>query len=380
MNCDTQKTSAIAGKPVLVCSGGSRLFGKEKVVLKILAALMRSGARIECLTSAWADGQLQKELQKLALPTTPVYLGWLYLRKPYWSLATLLKAPNALLICRRAYQKLQPKLTIHDSPRTVLQLLLIRRGNNILLLQDYYRGRKDRTLLWIASLFCKKLIACSHDVKSEAGRAWVSESKIEVIHNSVAFYPEPYKENAARQTTKAALVGQIIPRKGHHIAFAALEILKRENKIGDFIVKVVGTGDRGYLDFLQDFAQRKGLRDHVQFAGYVECQSKIYEDVSFCLVPSLEEPFGLTAIEPAVYGLPTIASRCGGLAEVIQENVTGLLAEPNCPESLAAKIEVFVKNPRYASQMGAAARRIYSDKFGSEKFESKYLAIIEDCL
>ncbi len=72
--------------------------------------------------------------------------------------------------------------------------------------------------------------------------------------------------------------------------------------------------------------------------------------------PSRAESFGVAALEAAASGLPVVASRVGGLPEVVADGETGLLVEPDDPAALAAALSALIHNPERRRAMSAAAR------------------------
>ena len=90
------------------------------------------------------------------------------------------------------------------------------------------------------------------------------------------------------------------------------------------------------------------------------------------VAPSHQEPFGTVLSEAMAVGTPVVATRVGGLAEVVDDGVTGLLVEPGDPEALAAAI-VQVLGRREA--MGAAARQA-ARRFGADAYADRVEALI----
>jgi starch synthase len=90
------------------------------------------------------------------------------------------------------------------------------------------------------------------------------------------------------------------------------------------------------------------------------------------VAPSLQEPFGTVLSEAMAVGTPVVATRVGGLAEVVDDGVTGLLVEPGQPQALAnAVLEVLVRR----DAMGAAAREA-ARRFGADAYADRVEALI----
>ncbi|MFY9809937.1 glycosyltransferase [Aquabacterium sp.] len=104
-------------------------------------------------------------------------------------------------------------------------------------------------------------------------------------------------------------------------------------------------------------------------------------DAAFLIVPSIcYENFPRTIAEAFCMGLPVIASRLGGMAEIIEDGVTGLLFEPGHAYDLAAKVKWAQSHPTEMTLMGRAARARYEKYYGSrtnlQQLESIYQSVI----
>jgi hypothetical protein len=116
--------------------------------------------------------------------------------------------------------------------------------------------------------------------------------------------------------------------------------------------------------FEADFAMSPVL-DRVAFHGEVnEARLRgFYRAADVVLAPSRFESFGLVHLESMLYGKPVVGCRVGGMVEVIDDGVTGLLAEPGDPGSLLATIERLLANPELRRKFGDAARESYVSRF-----------------
>ncbi len=137
----------------------------------------------------------------------------------------------------------------------------------------------------------------------------------------------------------------------------------------------------GYLDYLQ--RQVRGpLVGRVSFAGELP-HSLVVErlrQADLCVVPSVGgEAFGIPAVEAMATGLPVVASRVGGLTEIVEDGVTGLLAEPDNPAVLAEAMLRLMDDRTLATAMGRAGReraeRIFSWREITETLKILYSKI-----
>jgi glycosyltransferase involved in cell wall biosynthesis len=140
---------------------------------------------------------------------------------------------------------------------------------------------------------------------------------------------------------RIGLVGQIIPRKGHDLLLDALPGIL--DQVPQACVFFIGADlfepDSRFEVSLQERLQASpGLRGRVQFTGYLENVEEVYGALDLLAIPSREETFGRVAIEAMAAGCPVVATRSGGLTEIIQSGRNGLLFDPENPSALAESI------------------------------------------
>jgi len=180
-----------------------------------------------------------------------------------------------------------------------------------------------------------------------------------LIHKSNTIYnghSQPRIVPAALPTNPPNLLccGRLVYRKGFDIAlniFASL--LKRHSAL-----KVTIAGDGPELSILKSRAQSLGMRDRITFLGWVgpDQVASVMNEATIVLMPSRREPFGLVALEAALMGRPIVATRVGGLQEIVVHQQTGLLVENEDIQGLETATEFLLTNLDIASTMGKAAR------------------------
>jgi glycogen(starch) synthase len=195
-------------------------------------------------------------------------------------------------------------------------------------------------------------------------------NRCSVIYNAVDEEPEvvaPLNPDAH----ELFCVGRLVPEKGWDIAIRALGHVR--NAYPNVRMTIVGDGpERSNLEAL---AAEIGVSRSVRFTGWVSPSdvSPLLRSAFVVLMPSRwREPFGLVALQAAEAGRPVVASRVGGLAEIVVDGVTGILVPPDDSDSLAVAIRELLASPVTASRMGVAARRHKRGKFDYGRFVTSY--------
>ncbi|HUF74393.1 MAG TPA: glycosyltransferase family 4 protein [Gammaproteobacteria bacterium] len=166
-------------------------------------------------------------------------------------------------------------------------------------------------------------------------------------------------------------VGRLVKEKGWDVAIRALKDVRAAYPN----VRMAIVGDGPERSDLERLAKALGLSGAVRFTGWVlpSDVGALLESAFAVLLPARwREPFGLVALQAAEAGRPVIASRVGGLAEIVVDGVTGVLVPPNDSDALGIAIRGLLASPLTASRMGAAGRRHKRSRFGYDAFVASY--------
>ncbi|MBK7893585.1 MAG: glycosyltransferase [Candidatus Promineifilaceae bacterium] len=182
----------------------------------------------------------------------------------------------------------------------------------------------------------------------------------------------PFTPHNPPPTFTVLYLGRLEKRKGIQDLFAAIpQVLAKVANVQFIIAGADNSHRDGFQQqtgltyaayFQQQYAQ---FASHVSFLGQVseEKLNQLYQTCDLFVAPSLYESFGLIYLEAMNYGKPVIGCRAGGIPEVIDEGLTGLLAEPEAPDSLAEAILNMLQNPSRLREMGLAGRQRLLDTF-----------------
>jgi glycogen(starch) synthase len=219
------------------------------------------------------------------------------------------------------------------------------------------------------------LLVVSHAVKRRYVELGFPAQNITVIPNGVPSHIIISTDDLAtlpldRHQLRVVLVGRLDPKKGVHIAIAAVAKLVREMNCRNVYLDIIGTGPKEYMRQLRDTSSALGIDDRVKFIGFVEHQQLLerFLEYSAVLIPSLwEEPLAGTIAEAMARGLPVIATNRGGSPEIISDGENGLLVRPGDPVMLANALKRLIRDPNLARKIRYRALRTVREKYTHER-------------
>src|SRR6202035_1016663 len=111
---------------------------------------------------------------------------------------------------------------------------------------------------------------------------------------------------------------------------------------------------------------------------FVDKRDQIYRQIDICVVPSRsEEPFPTTAIEAAFFGIPVVATKQGGLPEIVENGVTGLLVGAGQVAELSGAIQTLLADRILREGMGKRARARAAVEFTRERFIENFSHLLK---
>lgn len=159
------------------------------------------------------------------------------------------------------------------------------------------------------------------------------------------------------------MVAQLIPRKGHHILFEALpEVLSRHAE-----VRVLLFGQGPLAEELTKTITQNGWQERVILAGFRRDLERVIPCLDVLVHPALMEGLGVSLLEAAAAGVPIIASRVGGIPEVVKPGLTGELIPPNDSQALCEHLQHLIPDSDRRQRYGLSARAWVLEHFSIER-------------
>lgn len=198
-------------------------------------------------------------------------------------------------------------------------------------------------------------------------RRGIPRAKVHHVPNPVGPLSEAFPERSEGKHDFLYL-GRLVPNKGCDVLLRAMERLPGRSLL------VLGEGPE--RSALESLSATLGLGDRVEFGGWASPDrvGAMLRQSRGLVVPSLwPEPFGLVALEAYRESCPVVASRVGGLADLVEDGQTGFLVPPDDPASLAAAMSRLLQRD-VADALGRRGRRMAGEKFAM----SSHLAALDE--
>jgi len=213
------------------------------------------------------------------------------------------------------------------------------------------------------------VVAVSEDTRKDIRKYCLGKSPVQVVYNGIDLQKIALI-NGNQKDAKRYLgipeghkvvghVANLLPKKRQDILLKAARIVLDVSPDVTFVI--VG---RGVLEQkLKDLALRLGIQDNVIFTGFVEDIYKVMQAFDIFAMSSDYEGFGISLVEGMALGKPAVVTSVGGMPEVVEENVSGLLARPRSPEALADRLLTLLRDDDLRKNMGQAAQLRVRQKF-----------------
>ena len=215
----------------------------------------------------------------------------------------------------------------------------------------------------------------SESTKKDLINFGVKEKNISIVYNGIKLSATPFTRK--EKTPTILYLGKLAKDKGVEDAFTAFYHVQEKLKKVKFWV-VGKEENRGYKSMLKQLADKLKIANKTEFFDYVSEQKKfeLLKRARVLIHPSIKEGWGLTVIEAASQGTPTVAYNTSGLQDSIKNNSTGLLVDGQRPIDLADKIVALCTQRSLYKRLSENAK-IWSKNFTWEKSIKISLDIIE---
>ncbi|HEY0386660.1 MAG TPA: glycosyltransferase family 4 protein [Pyrinomonadaceae bacterium] len=385
-------------KILFVCGAGY-VYGKEIITLSLMRALRERGHDVRCIISSWAHDDYDRRLEAEAIPFISLPLGFisktLTLSAQRMTIDTLSKSPRLWLGYRRYLKEFEPDVVVHSTLHHIFHLWPVLDGRNTFfhVHDPFTPTRFYRRIFQMLSRRVRAYIGVSHFIERSIVALGVAPEKVFSVLNGVrppenidqtpetspdaAEIVAPANGHAATTPVRVGIVGQVGEWKGHDDFVESLKGLKQSNL--PFNAVIFGEGPHEYVAALKKRIADYQLTGQVEWAGFVKNQREIFSRIDICVVPSRsQDPCPTVAIETAHFGVPVIATRRGGLPEIVQDGKTGYLVDAASPVQLSEKLSLLIRDSELRQRMSRDARAYGSTHLTGTRMAEQMEAIFLD--
>lgn len=239
---------------------------------------------------------------------------------------------------------------------------------------------------WRLTYEAWRVFACSKSMRDEVIAAFsLPSDKVSVLPNGIDLAEVDTRTPSMEERNRYALPWEkIVFFAGRHVYDKGVDVLVRAARIilskrND--VKFVIAGDGPMRAQLMDLARDLGLGEKILFVGRLS-DDELYKAMKIAdvvVIPSRYEPFGIVALEAMAAAKPIVASKVGGLSELVVDNETGVVVPPENLHALAEAIERVLDDPS-SQEMGYRGRRRVEELYRWGQIISHLLATYERVL
>jgi len=217
--------------------------------------------------------------------------------------------------------------------------------------------------------FFDRVLPVSDHIGESLRRSGISKDKITTIRNAI-----DVKDAASAAGRDASVARAASLRRGRDLLIGVVGRLSPEKNIPGFLdvarrlaakydhLKFVVVGEGPERDFLEGLTMRLKLDGKVRFTGFVKQMEEVYASIDILVISSSTEGIPLTALEAMRHGIPVVSTRVGGMPEIIEQGVNGLIVEAGDMDALGKAVEsLVIDNKRYLTISQNARERIARD-------------------
>jgi glycosyltransferase involved in cell wall biosynthesis len=241
--------------------------------------------------------------------------------------------------------------------------------------------------LWLRD--ADAFVAMSRAIREEMVAAGVPGERVFVLPHGVdteRFRPADPAERAALRARLGLPGGVLAAWSGRLLRGKGLEtLLEAFARVADEIphlsLLLVGSGEGQALSVETELRRRAGegdLAGRVLFTGRLERVEDALRAADLFVFPSVFEALGIALVEAAACGLPAVASRTGGIVDVVEDGGSGLLVAPGDASALAEGLRALATDPDRRSAMGRQAREVAAMRFDERDVLDRYRALFRE--
>ena len=380
-------TAALKPPSVLFVHAGAELYGADRILLELTAGLRDRGHALHVVLPG--PGPLHAELAQIAVPSHRRNLG--VLRRRYFTPLGLLNRACRLATATRYLVRLirtHDIAVVHSNTTAVIAGALAARWADV---PHVWHVHEITTRpRWFATAIARLVGLLSNRVAfvSAATRDHLCAMDARVRANAVVIHNgiDPARVSAGQpgvlrgelgwsaQHVVVGMIGRVNWWKGQLTLFdCAARLVERDASLRFVMVGGTYDGDNRVMEQLTGAIAAQGLGEVVRVCDFRSDVGNVLADLDVFVLPSTEpDPFPTVVLEAMAAARPVVAFRHGGVCEMVEEGVTGLLCAPCSVDAMAAAILRLAGDPETRRRMGADGRQRLEQLFTRAAFIDRF--------
>lgn len=242
-------------------------------------------------------------------------------------------------------------------------------------------GRSSyRLVLKLILRLSTRIVACSESLAADVAQAYPPvRDRIESVPNGMDL--AEFREDPPLETGLSPYILTValqVEKKGIDVLLRAFRNLAKDYPRHRLVLAGYGP----LLENHKELAESLGIADRVVFLGGVERDriQSLFAGCDLFVLPSRQEPFGIVLLEASFYRRAIVATRVGGIPEIIRDGKTGLLATAEDPEDLARKMRTALDDPEMRARLGEAAHDRLHETFSWKACSTRYAELFNSLI
>jgi glycosyltransferase involved in cell wall biosynthesis len=232
---------------------------------------------------------------------------------------------------------------------------------------------------WMTFVLSTCVITITHSNYARARRMWGCTKKVQLVHNGIAplaFLSQEDARAALLQQTGSAVdhdalwlgsIGEYTWNKGLHFAIRAVSDLTQQGK--KVVLFLLGDGEE--RTFFETLIDQESLAGKVFLAGFTPDAHRFLPAFDVFVVPSIKEGLPYVLLEAGQAGSAVVATRTGGIPDIVEHQQTGLLVQPKHEHALAKSIGTLVDTAQLRTTYAQALRARTTSEFSLARMIEK---------
>ena len=360
---------------ILFVHQSAELYGSDKVLLELVRGLKNT--RYRAIVAVPYHGPLVHELRAIGVETHVVPLA--KVTRATLSLKGLLTLPRNLLKSLGAINNLVGKRTIdlvHSNTLAVLSGAAWARLHKIPHLWHVHELIVSPTVVRKGFPFLLRLFADRVVCNSTMTKNWVLSEQACLADRTITIWNGVERNSPPKQTSAIDFRQRVLGANGEDVIVVLVgrfNRLKGQSVLVDAATRLWNLGIRNvryvmvgspppgqehFLQRLEERVKRSPARENLMILEFMEDIWQVWDASDVAVVPSTEpESFGLVAIEAMAAQKPVIAAAHGGILDIVEDGVTGLLTTPGDSKALADALLTLIRDPNIRTRMGIAGQK-----------------------